>query len=64
MRAGSQHTLFPYTPADERTTIVWPGGARLAVWVVPNIEHYELTAPDGTIDVPQFSRTDYKSTAG
>src|SRR5262245_44632160 len=64
IRSGTQHTLFPYTPATERTTIAWPSGARLALWVVPNIEHYELTAPDGRIDVPQFSRTDYGNRVG
>jgi peptidoglycan/xylan/chitin deacetylase (PgdA/CDA1 family) len=31
---------------------------------VPNIEHYELTSPDGSIDVPQFSRTDYGNRVG
>jgi peptidoglycan/xylan/chitin deacetylase (PgdA/CDA1 family) len=31
---------------------------------VPNIEHYELADPDGSIDVPQFSRTDYGNRVG
>jgi allantoinase len=26
----------------DRPAIVWPGGARVAVWVCPNIEHYEF----------------------
>ena len=30
-----------YSPITERPRLVWPGGARLAVWVVPNVEHYE-----------------------
>jgi peptidoglycan/xylan/chitin deacetylase (PgdA/CDA1 family) len=30
-----------YSPIVERPRLAWPGGARLAVWVVPNIEHYE-----------------------
>jgi peptidoglycan/xylan/chitin deacetylase (PgdA/CDA1 family) len=64
LRTGSQHDLYAYTPAVERQTPQWPGGARVAMWVVPNIEHYELTAPDGSIDVPQFSRTDYGNRAG
>jgi peptidoglycan/xylan/chitin deacetylase (PgdA/CDA1 family) len=63
-RTGAQHDLYRYTPSDEQATTRWPGGARLAVWVVPNIEHYELTAPDGSIDVPQFSRTDYGNRVG
>jgi peptidoglycan/xylan/chitin deacetylase (PgdA/CDA1 family) len=31
---------------------------------VPNIEHYELSGPDGKIDVPQFSRADYGNRVG
>jgi allantoinase len=30
-----------YSAWPERPPIVWPGGARLALWVAPNIEHYE-----------------------
>ena len=30
-----------YSAMPERPPLVWPGGARLALWVVPNIEHYE-----------------------
>ena len=32
----------PYSPITERPRLTWPGGARVAVWVVPNIEHYEF----------------------
>lgn len=30
-----------YSPIRDRPKITWPGDARLAVWVLPNIEHYE-----------------------
>ncbi len=30
-----------YSPITGRSRLAWPGGARLAVWVVPNVEHYE-----------------------
>jgi len=33
---------FDYAPIGGRPTLRWPGGARVAVWVVPNVEHYEL----------------------
>lgn len=33
---------FVYAPLDGRPIIRWPEGKRLAVWVVPNVEHYEL----------------------
>ncbi len=30
-----------YSPIVERPRFTWPGGCRVALWVVPNIEHYE-----------------------
>jgi allantoinase len=30
-----------YSAAPDRQAICWPGGARVALWVAPNIEHYE-----------------------
>ena len=30
-----------YSPIVGRPRLAWPGGARLAIWVVPNVEHYE-----------------------
>ncbi|QQS12531.1 MAG: polysaccharide deacetylase family protein [Rhodospirillales bacterium] len=32
---------FSYSPIVERPRLRWPNGARVAVWIVPNIEHYE-----------------------
>jgi allantoinase len=32
-------------PYAGRPKIVWPGGARIALWVAPNIEFYELAPP-------------------
>jgi allantoinase len=31
----------PYSAIVDRPRISWPGDARVALWVVPNIEHYE-----------------------
>jgi allantoinase len=30
-----------YCAAPDRVPLRWPGGARVALWVTPNIEHYE-----------------------
>ncbi|MBL8381734.1 MAG: polysaccharide deacetylase family protein [Burkholderiales bacterium] len=32
---------LPYSPIVARPRFAWPGGARVAIWVVPNVEHYE-----------------------
>jgi len=34
---------FPYVPIHDRPTLKWPNGARLAVWIIPNIEFFPLT---------------------
>lgn len=33
---------IPHSPLPTREKLAWPGGARIAVWVCPNIEHYEF----------------------
>ncbi len=30
-----------YSPIVDRPVIKWPNGARVAVWIAPNVEHYE-----------------------
>jgi peptidoglycan/xylan/chitin deacetylase (PgdA/CDA1 family) len=34
---------FPYVPINDRPKLTWPDDARLAVWVIPNIEFFPLT---------------------
>ena len=34
-----------YAPATTRPPVRWPGGKRLAFWIVPNVEFYEYTPP-------------------
>jgi allantoinase len=34
---------FPYLPINDRPKLTWPNGARLAVWIVPNIEFFPLS---------------------
>jgi peptidoglycan/xylan/chitin deacetylase (PgdA/CDA1 family) len=41
--------LLAYSPILHRPPLRWPNGARVALWVVPNIEHYEY--------LPKFTRT-------
>jgi len=37
--------LYDYLPYYGRPKLTWPGGAHLAFWCAPNIEHYELDPP-------------------
>ena len=34
--------LYDYWPYDARPKLTWPNGARVAFWVAPNIEFYEV----------------------
>jgi allantoinase len=34
---------FPFVPINDRPVLKWPNGARLAVWIIPNIEFFPLT---------------------
>ena len=37
--------LYDYWPYVNRPRITWPGDARVALWVAPNVEFYELDPP-------------------
>ena len=39
----SEYGPFPYVPITQRPRLVWPDEARVAVWVIPNIEFFPLT---------------------
>lgn len=61
---------FPYSPIIQRKKLAWPKGARLALWVIPNIEFFSLAEkipanPGGKIpDVPSWSARDYGNRIG
>ena len=39
-RNPQEQTRFPYSAIVDRKPLRWPNGARIAVWVIPNIEHF------------------------
>jgi len=65
---------YDYLPYNEtRPKITWPNGARVAFWVAPNIEFYELDPPKNPAraawsrpqpDVLAYSYRDYGNRAG
>ena len=64
---------YDYLPLIDRPNIRWPNGARVAFWVGPNIEFYEIDPPDGQgrplwprpyPDVLNYSLRDYGNRAG
>ncbi|WP_225772981.1 polysaccharide deacetylase family protein [Inquilinus sp. Marseille-Q2685] len=68
MDAPQHHDRFPYSAIVDRPPLRWPNGARVAVWVVPNIEHFLFDRPSSSInphtaglvpDVLNYSWRDY-----
>jgi len=60
---------FAYSPIIHRPKLTWPGNARVALWVIPNVEVFALNEaiPTGTgkiPDVPAFSIRDYGARVG
>ena len=60
---------FPYIPINRRPKITWPGGARVALWVIPNIETFPLDepVPGGTGKAPDlinWAQRDYGNRVG
>lgn len=60
---------FPYSAAPRRPVLRWPNGARIAVWVVPNVEFFGLDEPiaggTGKVpDVPAWSVREYGARVG
>ena len=65
--------LYDYWPYEDRPKIRWPNGAKVAFWVAPNIEFYEINPPTNPLrkawprlhpDVLLNSNRDYGNRAG
>ena len=61
---------FPYSPIIRRPRLTWPGGAHVALWVIPNIEYFSLEerpggyGPGKVPDVVMWSERDYGNRVG
>ena len=61
-----EQSRFDYSAIIDRPKLSWPNGARVAVWVIPNIEHFLFDRPSTRIaalpvnpDVLNYSWRDY-----
>lgn len=68
MSEPAKHDRFRYSPIVDRPPLRWPNDARVALWVIPNIEHFlfdrrstSITAAtvDLVPDVLNYSWRDY-----
>jgi allantoinase len=46
-----EHDRFAYSAIVDRPPLRWPNGARVAVWVIPNIEHFLFDRPGTPVTV-------------
>jgi allantoinase len=69
----TEHDRFAYSPIIDRPLLRWPNGARVALWVIPNIEHFLFDRPSTSItavttqfvpDVLNFAWRDYGPRVG
>jgi allantoinase len=65
-RVPTEHDRFDYSPIIDRPRLSWPNNARVAVWVIPNIEHFLFDRPSTRLtnlpvnpDVLNYSWRDY-----
>jgi allantoinase len=56
--------FFPYQAIVDRPLIAWPNDAAVAVWVIPNIEHFHVEAGNLAPDIRNHSRRDYGNRVG
>jgi peptidoglycan/xylan/chitin deacetylase (PgdA/CDA1 family) len=66
-RVPAAHGRYDYSPIIDRPVLRWPNGARVAVWVIPNIEHFLFNLPSTSLasigplnpDIRNYSWRDY-----
>ena len=51
-RYGMDHEHYDWSPIGRRRALDWPGGARVALCVIVNLEHLEWESPRGSYQPP------------
>jgi peptidoglycan/xylan/chitin deacetylase (PgdA/CDA1 family) len=59
IRTGEENPFYEYSPLPARAKLKWPNGARVAVLIVPNVEHWDMHDDKGHMDVRNNPRNDY-----
>lgn len=59
-----ENQRYPYWPLPERPPIRWPNDARVAFWIIPNVEHFRFEGGERTVgsqdpDVYTYASRDY-----
>ena len=62
-----KNVRYEYLPVINRRTIKWPNEARLALWIIPNIGHFEIDVgfEGGKVpDIRNYAWRDYSVRVG
>lgn len=59
IRTGEPQPFYDYSAISKRPKLKWPNGARVAVMIVPNVEHWDVHDDKGHMDVRNLPRNDY-----
>ena len=51
---GMDHDLYRFSPLPKRPPLQWPGGARVASWVLLHLEYWELEPSEGAHSDTRF----------
>jgi allantoinase len=62
--ARDPFALFPFRAIVDAPKVTWPNDARVAVWVIPNVEHFHIEAGSAAPDIRNYSRRDYGNRVG
>jgi len=58
-RHGMDHDRYDWSPIPQRRPVAWPGGARIALWVVPALEWFPLDMKGQPFKPPGAMQTSY-----
>ena len=58
-RYGMDHERYQWSMLPRRKPVLWPGGARVALWVVPALEFFPLNQPAKPFKAPGGMVTPY-----
>lgn len=58
-RAGYDHDFYAYAPLRERAPLAWPGGKRVATWIVVSLEWFPILPSDTPFRAPGHMQTAY-----
>ncbi len=51
---GMDHPHYEFSALPSRQRLVWPGGARVAFWVLLHLEHWEMIPPEDAVRDARF----------